>query len=98
MNILIKPLITEKAMREAAMGRYTFAVLKSANKPQIGSAVKEAFKVDPTRVSTVTMPGKTRRSGKTRLESTEEKWKKAIITLKPGQKIDLFDVTEEKHA
>lgn len=98
MNILIKPLITEKAMREAQLGRFTFAVAKGANKAEIGRAVKEAFKVDPIAVQTVTMPAKTRRSGKSRQEVEGRPWKKAIISLKPGQKIDLFDVTERKNA
>ncbi|MBI3559303.1 50S ribosomal protein L23 [Candidatus Gottesmanbacteria bacterium] len=78
MPVLIKPIITEKAMNAVKTNRYTFAVAKEANKNQIAREIKEVFGFQPLAVKTVTIQNK----------------KKAIIKLKPGEKIDLFDITE----
>ena len=81
-------------MKEAALGRFTFAVAPGSNKNEIAQAVAAAFKVKPIKVQTITVPGKTKRAGRTRQQTTSQPWKKAIVTLEKGQKIDLFDVTE----
>lgn len=94
MQILIKPIITEKAMKAVQTNCYTFAVAKEANKHQIAQEIKTVFGFKPLTIKTITVPGKTKRSGKTRLEKKANSWKKAIIKLKAGEKIDLFDVTE----
>lgn len=96
-DVLIKPIITEKSMREAAMGRFTFEVNIDSNKAQIAQAVATTFKVNPTGVQTVTFSGRTKRVGRRRIEKQLKAIKKAIVSLKPGQKIDLFDVTEQPH-
>jgi|SRR3989344_2821172 len=96
-TILIKPIITEKSMREATKGKFTFEVNVDSNKAEISKAVAVAFKVNPTAVQTVTIPSRTKRVGKKRLLTNTSLRKKAIVTLKQGQKIDLFDVTEESH-
>lgn len=79
MQILIKPIITEKAMKAAQTNRYTFAVAKEANKNQIAREIETIFGFKPLEVRTITVHGS---------------WKKAIVKLKAGEKIDLFDVTE----
>lgn len=93
-SILIKPIITEKSMNEAAKGKFTFEVAKSATKPEISLAVKESFKVNPIGVQTITVKGTTKKSMKTRKTIKKSDTKKAIVRLKNGEKIDLFDVTE----
>lgn len=95
-TVLIKPLITEKSMQEAATGRFAFSVLKSANKPEIAMAVQQAFPVKVIGVKTVTKSGKTRRAGRARREVTGSSWKKAVVQLESGQKIDLFDTTGDQ--
>ena len=96
-NILIRPIITEKSMNEAALGKFTFEVLKSSNKAEIAQAVKTSFKVNPIAVQTMTVKGKTKRSMKTRKTTEKSDWKKAVMKLKAGEKIELFDVAEAQH-
>lgn len=97
MSNLIRPIVTEKSMQDAASGLYTFAVEKSANKAEIAKDLAKSFSVKVLSVKTVMMPQKTRRSGKRRLETKASSWKKALIQIAKGQKIDLFDVTEQEH-
>ncbi len=90
-TVLRKPVITEKATKVGNQGQYVFEVEPSANKVQIKAAIKQMFDVDVASVRTVRIKGKvkqrfTRRGlmvGKTNLR------KKAYITLKPGQTIDI---------
>lgn len=96
-NILIRPIITEKSMNEASLGRFTFEVLKISNKAEIAQAVRTTFKVTPLAVQTITAPPKTKRSLKTRRTFVQPGFKKAIIKLKAGEKIELFDVAEQPH-
>jgi large subunit ribosomal protein L23 len=72
-----------------AKNKYVFEIAGRANKLMIRQAVEKAFKVTVTGVNVVTMRGKTRRVGR-RLFQTEP-WKKAIVTLKPGDKIEFFE-------
>lgn len=90
-EIIVRPIITEKSMDDAAKAKFTFEVLKTASKKVIKKAVEEKFKVNIISVSTIIVKGKTRRQGKKRIEITKTPWKKAIVELKEGQKIDLFD-------
>lgn len=90
--MLIKPLITEKAVAEMANNRYAFKVLPEASKPEIKKTVEKLFKVNVLGVRTAVMPGKKYRSGRRWMVRQKPDWKKAIVTLKPGQKIDLIDV------
>ncbi len=94
MNFLIRPVVTEKSMQNVSHNRYTFAVAISANKAQIASEVKKTFGVTVLSVKTITVKGKTKRAGKRRIETKTTPWKKAIIEIAKGQKIDLFDTTE----
>lgn len=87
-EVLRRPLVTEKNTTLQAQNKYAFEVAKEANKPQIKQAVEKTFKVTVTKVNVVTMPSKTRRVGR-RLVLTSP-WKKALVTLKPGDKIEIF--------
>jgi large subunit ribosomal protein L23 len=88
-EVLRRPLVTEKNTILQAQNKYAFEVAKEANKPQIKQAVEKAFKVQVTTVNVTKVSGKTRRVGR-RLVQTAP-WKKAIVTLKPGNKIEFFE-------
>ncbi|MDP3879666.1 MAG: 50S ribosomal protein L23 [Dehalococcoidales bacterium] len=90
-QILRRPLITEKYTALQAYGKYAFEVAAGANKPQIKQAVEKAFKVKVTSVNVMTMPGSRRRLGMRQLPARP--WKKAVVTLQPGDKIELFEST-----
>jgi large subunit ribosomal protein L23 len=92
MNTIISPIITEKSMNEAGKGKFTFKVGKSANKQTIKKVIEEKFKVNVTGVSTINVKGKVKRTGKKRMENMTSGYKKAVVSLKAGQKIDLFEV------
>lgn len=94
-NILIKPIITEKSMDEAGRGRFTFAVLEKANKPQIKNTVEKQFNVNVISVKTLIVKGKKSRVGRKRIVRHASPFKKAIVELSQGQKIDLFEVQTE---
>jgi len=88
-EVLRRPLITEKSTVLQAEGKYAFEVDKAATKPQIKQAVEKAFKVEVTGVNVIGMPGKARRFGRRQL--SPHPWKKAIVTLKPGDSIQYFE-------
>ena len=89
-DIIIKPIITEKAMDGIADKRYTFKVRKDATKPEIAKAVEELFKVDVLCVNTINMKKKPKRLG-VHFGYTSE-WKKAVVTLKADSKtIEFFE-------
>ena len=90
-QILRRPLITEKSTTLQAQGKYAFEVAGEANKPQIKQAVEKAFKVEVTAVNVMKVPGRRRRVGR-RIVLTQP-WKKAVVTLKPGDKIEFFEST-----
>ncbi len=88
-EVLRRPLITEKNTMLQAQGKYAFEIAREANKQQIKQAVEKAFKVNVLAVNVMTVPGKTRRVG--RRQVLTQSWKKAIVTLKPGDKIEFFE-------
>jgi large subunit ribosomal protein L23 len=88
-EILRRPLVTEKNATLQAAGKYAFEVDRRANKMEIKNAVQAAFKVTVMAVNVVNMHGKTKRIG--RGFTTTPDWKKAVVTLKSGDKIDLFE-------
>ena len=88
-EVLRRPLITEKNTALQVESKYVFEVAGKANKPLVKQAVEKAFKVKVTAVNMITVPGKTRRVGR-QLTQTPS-WKKAIVTLKPGDKIEFFE-------
>jgi large subunit ribosomal protein L23 len=88
-DVLVRPLITEKSTRLIEQGQYSFEVHREANKIQIREAVEKTFNVQVKAVNTVNMPRKERRRG--RVVGSVPGWKKAIVTLQPGQTIDIFE-------
>ncbi|MDY6893723.1 MAG: 50S ribosomal protein L23 [Chloroflexota bacterium] len=88
-EVLRRPLITEKSMFLAERSKYAFEVDQDANKRQIKDAVEKAFKVQVTSVNVIHMPGKMRRAGRRR--GMTPSWKKAVVTLRMGDKIELFE-------
>jgi len=95
-DVLKKPIITEKSILATALDNYTFKVDLSANKPQIKQAIEKLFKVKVVKVRTIKVKGKTKRAGARRNNIIKtSSWKKAIVTLKEGDKIDIFELTEK---
>lgn len=93
-DVIIAPLITEKSMVGTAVQQYTFEVNKIATKTQIKHAVAEIFGVTVVKINTISVGGKKKnfaRRGK-RSSGMQSDWKKAIVTLAPGQKIALGGV------
>lgn len=91
-EVIKKPIITEKSMAAAERGKYTFEVSKKASKELIKRAVEELFAVDVQSVQTANYRGRPIRRGPRRRPAKRSAWKKAIVTVKEGQKIDLFDL------
>ena len=88
-DVLVRPLITEKSTDLMEQGQYAFEVLREANKIQIREAVEKTFKVKVKAVNTLNMPRKLRRRGRT--IGSVPGWKKAVVTLQPGERIDIFE-------
>lgn len=88
-QIIIRPLITEKNTNLMYEGKYSFEVDRNANKFEIKAAVEELFKVTVVDVNTMNVRGKFRRRG-TRAGYTSD-WKKAVVTLAAGDRIELFE-------
>ncbi|MBM3205466.1 50S ribosomal protein L23 [Candidatus Shapirobacteria bacterium] len=90
-KVLKKPVITEKATFLASQGGYVFEVDRQATKKEIKKAVEKFFKVTVTQIKTINVAGKKRRLLKTRKQIQGKPWKKALVILKEGEKIDLFE-------
>ena len=89
-SIIVRPLVTERStMLKDEFGQYCFHVERDATKGDIKRAIQEIFKVKVARVRTMVVPGKLRRMG--RHQGYRPDWKKAIVTLQKGQKIDLVE-------
>jgi large subunit ribosomal protein L23 len=89
-DVLIRPVVTEKSTINTELGQYTFQVDLRANKMQVKDAVEAAFKVTVDDVNVLVMPAKINRRGN-REFMRQSKWKKAVVTLKPGDRIQLFE-------
>jgi large subunit ribosomal protein L23 len=88
-QILIKPVVSEKSYHQITENRYTFRVHKDAHKTQIRQAVEELFEVTVVAVNVVKMPPKPKRRGM--IKGTKPGWKKAIVELKAGDTIEIFE-------
>lgn len=95
-SILIKPVITEKSMSDANLGKFTFVVTKDSDKEKIKRAVEEQFNVHVVTVSTNIVKGKSIRTGKRRNIVKKSPFKKAVVKLATGEKIAVFDIGEGK--
>jgi large subunit ribosomal protein L23 len=89
-DVLLRPVISEKSVLETERNNYTFAVARDANKFQIREAVEAEFKVNVVGVRVLTVKPKQKRRGRRQL-GTVPGWRKAVVTIEAGQKIELFE-------
>jgi len=87
-EVLIRPVISEKSYEQIAQNRYTFKVHQDAHKTQIRQAVEELFEVKVVAVRVIKVQPKPKRRGVTKGVRTG--WKKAIVELKAGDSIEIF--------
>ena len=92
-EVILRPVISEKSMDESQRGKYTFAVRDDVSKIQIEAAIVEIFKVKVDAVNVLTTKSKEKRGGtrRSRIAGRTTPWRKAIVTLAPGQKIEFFE-------
>ena len=90
---VIRPVISEKSMVQSQGGKYTFEVHADASKIEIAEAVSALFTVKVARVNVLKTKGKETRGtlARSRMPGTTTPWRKAIVTLAPGQKIQFFE-------
>ncbi|MEW6275407.1 MAG: 50S ribosomal protein L23 [Bacillota bacterium] len=88
-DIIVRPVITEKSYSLAGQNKYTFVVTPEANKVEIKKAVEDLFKVKVLKVNTLNVQGKPRRVRG--IAGYKPDYKKAIVTLRPGDKIEVFE-------
>ncbi len=93
-DVIVSPRITEKSMANALGQQYSFVVHPEATKTQIRHAIEEIFKVNVVNVNTVNVGGKSKNFARrgVRTQGRTKDYKKAVVTLKPGQKIELGGV------
>ena len=89
-RILVRPVVTEKSTRLQEESKYTFEVTLTANRAQVKHAVEKLFEVKVMNVNIIRTWGKQRRFGRRRTQGPE--CKKAVVTLRSGDKIGLFEV------
>lgn len=89
-EIVRRPLITEKSMDGVAENKYTFEVAPDSNKIEIGQAIEKIFNVTVLKVNTITVKGKKKRVGRHPAGKTADT-KKAVVTIAPGQRIEIFE-------
>lgn len=90
-DILVRPVVSEKSYDQANHdGKYTFEVAPDSNKIEIREAIEQQFQVKVVAVNTLWVRGKTRRLGRMPQGSTK-RWKKAVVTLVPGDTIAIFE-------
>ena len=92
-QVILRPVISEKSMDETQRGKYTFAVHTDANKLMIKDAVEELFKVSVVDVNVLTTQAKekSRNRKRGRVQGFTSPWKKAIVTVAAGDKIEFFE-------
>ena len=91
-QVLIRPVVSEKTYVLATAGKYTFRVHPDAHKTQIKQAVEELFGVKVLDVATMSVKGKPKRRGYT--SGTRRSWKKAIVQVREGESIPIFQGLE----
>jgi large subunit ribosomal protein L23 len=89
-DIIRRPIITEKSIKLVEMGKYTFEVAQGVNRVEVKKAIAEIFSVDVVKVNLINGIAKRRRVGKN--EGLKPKVKKAIVSIKAGQTIDVFEI------
>ncbi len=88
-RILVKPLITEKATQLGALNKYAFVVSSASNKLEVAKAIWTVYGVKPVQINIIKMKGKAVSRG--RISGRRKDWKKAIITLKAGEQIKIYE-------
>jgi large subunit ribosomal protein L23 len=88
-RVLVKPLVTEKATALGSENKYIFVIDNKANKLEVVKAIWSVYGVKPIQVNIIRMKGKRVSRGKIR--GKRKDWKKAIITLKPGEQIKVYE-------
>ena len=96
LQIILGPVISEKSIANTAANRYTFYVAKKSSKQEIAKAVEENFKVNVLDVKVVNIRGKKVTFGKRRIAGKKVDTRKAMVTIKAEQKIDIFDLGQTK--
>ncbi len=94
MNVIIKPVVTEKSMNIVSNNKYTFIVHRHAKKRDIKKSIEKLFNVHVTAIKTSVVKGKSTRTGMKRIEREISAIKKAIVALKQGEKIGLFEANQ----
>ncbi|MEK7615361.1 MAG: 50S ribosomal protein L23 [Patescibacteria group bacterium] len=88
-NLILRPMVTEKAAHLASIGQYVFCVDKAANRIQVRSAIRAMYGVTPVSVNIQSVEGKVVRFGRT--SGKRKDWKKAIVTLPKGKTIEVYE-------
>jgi len=91
-TVIVRPVVSEKTYELIGDGKYTFRVDDRAHKTQIAAAVEEIFDVSVTAVRTAKVRAKPKRRGLTKGKTRS--WKKAVVQLAPGERIELFEGAE----
>ncbi len=86
-DVIVRPLVTEKSTMQRELGQYVFEVNRRANKIQIREAVEKIYNVRVVSVNVMNMPAKIGRFGRRRIVRRAP-WKKAVVTLAPGERIE----------
>jgi len=95
-EIILRPVVSEKSIDQSTHGHYTFRVHPDANKIQIKAAIEELYATDKVTVVSVNVlttkaKVKSRGTRRGRIKGATSPWRKAIVTLAPGQKIQFFE-------
>lgn len=96
MIVLKRPIITEKSMKLAQSGLYAFEVDKNATKPQVAKAVSEKFNVEVLKVRVINVKGKSKQQKRVRKVYKLSGFKKALVQVKKGEKIAIFETPKEE--
>jgi len=88
-EVIRRPLVTEKNTALQSQNKYAFQVSKDSNKEQVKEAIEKAFKVNVIAVNIMTVRGREKRVGRRKVMVSP--WKKAVVTLKTGDKIQIFE-------
>lgn len=95
-DIILKPILTERSMKDASLSWFTFSVSLQARKPEIKKAVESSFNVNVVDLKTNITKNKSRRTGRTRKRIVISPWKKVRVKLASGQKIQIFEGLEDE--
>jgi large subunit ribosomal protein L23 len=90
-KVLIHPLLTEKTTIQNSLNQYAFMVGDHTNKVEVKKAIQEIYHVKPVKVRIINVLGKKVRAGRRGRTTSQKNWKKAIVTIPAGKKIDVYE-------